>query len=85
MYEKLRTVALAQIRCQLHDHAKQYNNDVTCRNKRNGGKLLANMSWNGYGNAIIGWYGGCFEEGKWWVYGTRESCAVLERLATVEG
>ena len=40
---------------------------------------------NGYGNAIIGRYGGCFEEGIWWVYGTGESCAVLERLAMVEG
>ena len=27
MYEKLWTVALPQIRCQLHDHAKQYDND----------------------------------------------------------
>ena len=32
-----------------------------------------------------GRYGGCFEEGIWWVYGTGESCAVLERLAMVEG
>ena len=40
---------------------------------------------NGYGNAIIGRYGGCFEEGIWWVYDTGESCAVLERLAMVEG
>ena len=37
------------------------------------------------GMAMEGRYGGCFEEGKWWVYGTGESCAVLERLATVEG
>ena len=35
--------------------------------------------------AIIGRYGGCFEEGIWWVYGTGESCVVLERLAMVEG
>ena len=27
---------------------------------------------------MIGRYGGCFEEGIWWVYGTGESCAVLE-------
>ena len=27
-----------------------------------GGKLHGNISWNGYGNAIIGRYGGCFEE-----------------------
>ena len=56
-------MALPQIRCQLHDHAKQYDNDGTCRNKRNGGKLHGNISRNGYGNAIIGRYGGCFEEG----------------------
>ena len=53
--------------------------------KWNGGKLHGNISRNGYGNAIIGRYGGCFEEGIWWVYGTGESCAVLERLAMVEG
>ena len=40
---------------------------------------------NGYGNAIIGRYGGCFEEGIWWVYGTGKSCVALERLAMVEG
>ena len=28
------------------------------------------ISRNDYGNAIIGRYGGCFEEGIWWVYGT---------------
>ena len=74
MYEKLRTVVLPQIRCQLHDHAKQYDNDVACHNKR--GKLHGNISRNGYGNAMIGRYGGCFEEGIWWVYGTGKSCAV---------
>ena len=37
------------------------------------------------GMAMIGRYGGCFEEGIWWVYGSGESCAVLERLAMVEG
>ena len=36
-------------------------------------------------NAVIGRYGGCFEEGTWWVYGTGESCAAQERLAMVEG
>ncbi len=41
---------------------EQYDNDETCHNKRNGGKLHGNISWNGYGNAIIGRYGGCFEE-----------------------
>ena len=77
-------VALPQIRCQLHDHAKQYDNDGVCH-KRNGGKLHGNISRNGYGNAIIGRYGGCFEEGIWWVYDTGERCAVLEMLAKVEG
>ena len=75
---------MAQIRCQLRDHAKQYDNDVMCH-KRNGGKLHCNISRNGYGNAIIGRYGGCFEEGIWWVYYTGEMCVVLERLAKVEG
>ena len=46
---------------------------------------MAILSRNGYGNAIIGTYGGCFEEGIWWVYDTGERCAVLERLAMVEG
>ena len=30
--------------------------------KRNGRKLHGNISQNGYGNAIIDRYGGCFEE-----------------------
>ena len=50
-----------------------------------GGKLQGNISRNGYGNAIIGRYGGCFDEGIWWMYGTGESCKALERLAMVEG
>ena len=29
---------------------------------KNSGKLHVNISQNGYGNAIIGRYGGCFEE-----------------------
>ena len=52
MYERILKVALPQIRCQLHDHAKQYDNDVTCHNKRNGGKLHGNISRNGYGNVL---------------------------------
>ena len=76
---------LPQIQCQLHDHAKQYDNDRACHNKRNGGKLHGNISRKGYGNAIIGRYGGCFVEGIWWVYGTSESCAAQERIAMVEG
>ena len=62
MYQRIMKVALPQIRCKLHDHAKQYDNDGACHNKRNGGKLHGNISRNGYGNAIIGRYGGCFEE-----------------------
>ena len=57
-------MALPQIRCQLHDHEKQYDNDGACHNKRDDGKLHGNISRNGYGNAIIGRYGGCFEEGS---------------------
>ena len=73
-------VALPQIRCQLHDHARQYDNDGACHNRRNGGKLHGNISRNGYGNAIIGRYGGCSEEkcmaGVWYrrkLHGTREA------------
>ena len=73
-------MALPQIRCQLHDHAKKYDNDGTCHNKQNGGVLHGNISQNGYGNAIIGRYGGCFEEGYvvglWYrrkLRGTREA------------
>ena len=64
MYEKLCMVALPQIRCQLHDHARQYDNYDACHKKTelNGGKLHDNISRNGYGDAIIGRYGGCFEE-----------------------
>ena len=62
MYKKWGVVASPQIWCQLHDHAKQYDNDEVCHNKRNGGKLHGNISRNGYENAIIGRYGGCFEE-----------------------
>ena len=61
--KKLGKVALPQIRCQLHDHAKQYDNDGASHNKRNSAKLHGNISRNGYGNAIIGRYGGCFEGG----------------------
>ena len=42
----------------------QYDNDGMCH-ERNDGKLHGNISRNGYGNAIIGRYGGCFEEGIW--------------------
>ena len=33
-----------------------------CHDERNDGNLHGNISRNGYGNAIIGRYGGCFEE-----------------------
>ena len=85
MYERIMNGGFALGLCQLHDHARQYDNDEPCHNKRNGGKLHGNISRNGYGNAIIGRYGGCFDKGIWWVYGTGEMCAVLERLAKVEG
>ena len=32
--------------------------------------MHGNISQNGYGNAMIGRYGGCFEEDIWWVYDT---------------
>ena len=63
-----------------YDKSNVFHDD----DKLNGGKLHGNISRNGYGNAIIGRYGGCFEEGIWWVCGTGESCAVLERLEMVE-
>ena len=64
----------------------QYDKSNACHDdKRNSGKLHGNISRNGYGNAIIGRYGGCFEEGIWRVYDTGERCAVLEMLAMVEG
>ena len=77
-------MALPQIRCQLHHHEKHYDNDEACY-KWNGGKLHDNISRNDYENAIIGRYGGCFEEGIWWVYDTGERCTIIERLANVEG
>ena len=62
MYERIMKVSLPQTRCQLHDHSKQHDNDGACHNKQNGGKSHGNISRNGYGNAIIGSYGGCLEE-----------------------
>ena len=56
-----------------------------CHDELDGGKLHGNISRNGYGNAIIGRYGGCFEEGISMVLCTGESCAAQERLAMVEG
>ena len=74
-------MALPQIRCQLHDHAKQNDNDDACHDKRNGGKLHDNISRNGNGNAMIGRYGGYFEEGMWWAYDTGERCAVFREAS----
>ena len=48
-------------------------------------ELHGNISRNGYGNAIIGRYGGCFEEGYKVVWCTGENCAVLEWLARWKG
>ena len=45
---------------------------------------IANISRNGYGNAMIGRYGGCFDEDIRRVYDTGEKCTVIERLANVE-
>jgi hypothetical protein len=46
----------------LYDHAKQYDDEHTCHVTERW-KLHGNISWNGYGNAIMGRYGGYFEEG----------------------
>ena len=78
MYERIMRLALAQIRCQLHDHAKQYDHDDACHSKRNGGRLHGNIFRNGYGNAIIGRYGGCFEEYIWWVYDDHHTFIYLQ-------
>ena len=78
-------MALPQIRCQLDDQESNNDNDEACHGKRNGGMLHGSISRNGYGNAMVGRYGDCFEEDMWWVYNNGEKCAVLERLAMVEG
>ena len=73
-------------------HLANYLTIMQCQSKSDGTsheterwELHGNISRNGYENAIIGRYGGCFEEGIWWVYGTGERCATQERLAMVEG
>ena len=74
----------------------QYDNGGVGHIKWNGGKLHGNISRNGYGNAIIGRYGGRFEEDigrfmcdkAYHIMGfgcTGKSCATQERLAMVEG
>ena len=40
----------------------QGNMTMMYHDKQNGGKLHGNISRNDYGNALIGRYGGCFEE-----------------------
>ena len=45
----------------------QYDNDGVCHDELDGGKLHGNIYRNGYGNAIIGSYGGCFEEDIRWL------------------
>ena len=42
-----------------------YESDGTCHEMEQC-ELHGNISRNGYENAIIGRYGGCFEEGIWW-------------------
>jgi hypothetical protein len=45
----------------LYDHANQYDDEHTSHETERW-KLQGNISRNGYKNAIIGRYGGCFEE-----------------------
>ena len=47
----------------LYDHAKQYDDEHTCH-KTERWRLQDNISQNGYGNAMIGRYGGCFDEAR---------------------
>ena len=59
-------VALPQIRCQLHDHAKS---NMTMMERVIINETVEScmaIYLNGYGNAIIGRYGGCFEEAHHW-------------------
>ena len=45
-----------------HKYYANYDNDCMCHDKTERWKLHGNISRNGYGNAIIGRHGGCFEE-----------------------
>ena len=55
------------ISCQIsYDHAKQYDDEHTSH-VMEWWKLHCNISQNGYGNAMIGRYGGCFEEDIRWL------------------
>ena len=44
----------------------QYESDGTSHETERW-ELHGNISRNGYESAIVGRYGGCFEEGIWWV------------------
>ena len=47
----------------LYDHAKQYEDEHTNHVDSNGGSCMSiYLGMDIYGNAIIGRYGGCFEE-----------------------
>ena len=59
---KIMKVALPQIQCQLHDHAMAIWQWMLKSCIWWWWKLHGNISRNGYGNAMIGRYGGCFEE-----------------------
>ena len=85
MYEIIMNSGFAKYDVNYMITQSNYDNDEACHSKRNDGKLHGNISRNGYGNAMIGRYGGCFEDGIRWVYDTGKKCAVLERLAMVEG
>jgi hypothetical protein len=52
----------ANIMSTLYDHANQYDDEHTSQ-VTGWWTLHGNISRNGYGNAIKGRYGGCFEEG----------------------
>ncbi|KAE8771981.1 hypothetical protein D1007_56088 [Hordeum vulgare] len=62
----------------------QYESDGTSHETERW-ELHGNISQNGYENAIVGRYGGCFLGINLVGLCTGENCAALERLAMVEG
>ena len=56
-----------------------------CHDKLDGGKLHGNISRNGYGNAIIGRYGGCFEEDIMRLMCDRAHCILIVYLCVKVG
>ena len=75
MHEKLCMVAYPQIRCQLHDHAWQYDNMkcvIWTELWKVAWKYISEWLWN----AMIGRYGGCFEEDIWWLFWGRYKVGV---------